>query len=113
MPEGSWWNEQAEKIEAQARDLYLENTDMNKVAVACLLAPAAEVYRKLWMNSQKKIGQLQKAFNERLGNEPNLSESSGSQRIPSSDAQLKDDLQRPFHEIFLREFHRSQAGNRQ
>jgi hypothetical protein len=112
MPEGSWWNEQADKIVQQARDLYLENTDMNKVAVACLLAPAAEVYRKLWVNSQKKIGQLQKVVNDRVGSEPNLSESGGSQKIPASDAQMKDDLKKPFHEIFLREFHRQQAGNR-
>jgi hypothetical protein len=70
------------------------------------------VYRKLWINSQKKIGELNKVINERLDNEPNLSESGGSQRIPGSEQQLKEDLQKPFHEIFLREFHRAQAQAR-
>lgn len=111
-PEGGWWNEQGDKIVKQARDLYLENTDMNRVAVACLLAPAAEAYRRLWLNSQKKIGQLNKALNERIGNEPNLSESSGSQTMLTSEQQLKDDLKKPFHEIFLREFHKQQGNTR-
>jgi hypothetical protein len=112
MPEGQWWNEQADRIVEQARNLYLENTDMNKVALACLLAPTAEVFRKLWINSQKKIGQLQKIIDERIGNEPDLSESGGSQAMPTSEAQMREDLRRPFHEAFLREFHRSQARNR-
>lgn len=112
MPEGTWWNEQGDNIIKQAQELYLENTDMNRVAMACLLAPAADAYRKLWLNSQKKIGQLQKVISERLNGEPDLSESGGSGRIPPSDQQLKDDLKRPFHEIFLREFHKSQGANR-
>jgi hypothetical protein len=112
IPEGTWWNEQGDKILESARNLYLENTDMEKVARACLLAPAAEAYRKLWLNSQKKIGQLQKVINERINGEPNLSESSGSQRILTPDAQMQDDLKRPFHEVFLREFHKSQAAQR-
>jgi hypothetical protein len=112
LPEGRWWNEQGDRIVQQAKNLYLENTDMNKVALACLLAPTAEVFRNLWINSQKKIGQLQKIINERIGNEPNLSESSGANAMPQSEAQLKEDLKRPFHEIFLREFHRQQAQNR-
>jgi hypothetical protein len=112
LPEGKWWNEQGEQIVQAARNLYLENTDMNKVAIACLLAPTAEVFRNLWINSQKKIGQLQKIINERIGNEPNLSESSGANAMPQSEAQFKEDLKKPFHEIFLREFHRQQAQNR-
>jgi hypothetical protein len=108
-PDGKWWNEQGERIVNEARELFLENTDMNKVAMACILAPAADAYRKLWMNSQKKIGELQKIIKDKIGNEPNLSESSGSQGIPNNDAQLKADLNRPFLEVFLREFHKSQA----
>lgn len=111
-PEGDWWNSQGDAIVKQARELYLENTDMNRVAMACLLAPAADTYRKLWLNSQKKIGQLQKVINDRIGNEPNLSESGGSQRIATPDQQLADDLKRPFSEVFLREFHRQQAQGR-
>lgn len=111
-PEGKWWNDQGERIIEDGRSLFLENTDMEKVAMACVLAPAADAYRKLWLTSQKKIGELQKIINEKIGNEPNLSESSGSQSIPSTDQQLKDDLNRPFHEVFLREFHRAQSRSR-
>lgn len=112
MPEGSWWNDQGEKIINQARDLYLENTDINRVAMACLLAPSADAYRRLWLNSQKKIGELQKVINERVNNEPNLSENGGPGHIVPSEQQFKEDLNRPFHEVFLREFHNSQARNR-
>lgn len=111
-PEGDWWNTQGDNIVKQARDLYLENTDMNRVAMACLLAPAADTYRKLWINSQKKIGQLQKVINERIGNEPTLTESGGHHRIVPPDQQLADDLKRPFNEVFLREFHRQQGLGR-
>lgn len=107
--EGKWWNDQADRVVEQGRNLFLENTDMEKVAVACLLAPAADAYRKLWLNSQKKIGQLQKIINDKIGNEPNLSESSGSQTIPTGDQQFKDDLSKPFVDVFLREFHKSRA----
>jgi len=111
-PEGKWWNEQGDKILDQGRNLYLENTDMERVALACILAPAAESYRNLWINSQKKIGELQRIIAERINNEPNLSESSGSGTLPSSEAQLRDDLKKPFAEVFLREFHRQQAQSR-
>lgn len=112
LPEGSWWNEQGDKILNEARNLYLENTDMGRVALACVLAPAADAYRKLWVNSQKKIGQLQKIIDERINSEPDLSESGGSNRIPASEQQLKEDLGKPFHEVFLREFHKSRSMNR-
>lgn len=111
-PEGKWWNDQGERIIEDGRSLFLENTDMDKVAMACVLAPAADAYRKLWLNSQKKVGELQKIINEKIGNEPNLSESGGSQGIPTSDQQLKDDLKQPFANVFLREFHRAQARSR-
>jgi hypothetical protein len=111
-PEGKWWNDQAEQIESQARELYLDNTDMGRVAMACLLAPAASAYRKLWIASQKKIGQLQNTIKEKLGNEPTLSESSGNGASGSHEAQMAEDLKKPFADVFLREFHRSQARNR-
>ena len=107
--DGKWWNDQGEKIIEQGRSLFLENTDMDKVAMACLLAPAADTYRKLWLASQNKIGKLQKIIKEKIGNEPVLSESGGSQVLQTSEAQQAADLKRPFAEVFLREFHRSQA----
>lgn len=108
LPEGEWWNKQADQIVEQARTLLLDNTDMNKVAVACLLAPAAEAYRRLWLNSQKKIGQLNRVIKERLGNEPNLSESGGPGNVTPNE-QFEADLKQPFDKVFLREFHRQQA----
>jgi hypothetical protein len=111
-PEGGWWNDQAGQIEAQGRELFLENTDMDKVALACLLAPAADAYRKLFIKSQRKVGELQKIINERMGGEPNLSESSGNAGSLMPDGQMKEDLKKPFADVFLREFHKAQARSR-
>jgi hypothetical protein len=111
-PEGKWWNDQAEQLEQQGRELFLENTDMDKVALACLLAPTADAYRKLFIKSQKKLGELQKIINERMGGEPNLSESGGNSGNLMPDSQMKEDLKKPFADVFLREFHKSQARAR-
>ena len=112
LPDAQWWNEQGETLAQQSRDLYLENSDLEKVAFACLLAPAADVYRKLWFASQKKIGEMQKLINDRLGGEPTLSEQGGPGGTLSPGEQLASDLKQPFEKVFLREFHRSQARSR-
>lgn len=112
LPEGDWWNKQADTIMEQAKNLYLENTDMQKVAMACLLAPSAEAYRRLWLNSQKKIGQLQRVIKDRIGNEPDLSERGGPGGNLTSEEQFKADLSQPFDKVFLREFHKQQAQGR-
>ena len=110
-PSSQWWNEQGEQIVSQARDLFLENTSLDRVAMACLLAPAADTYRKLFLTSQKKVAELQKLIKERIGNEPVLTESPGKFGVTPTE-QMADDLKRPFNEVFLREFHKSQARNR-
>lgn len=110
--DGQWWNEQADRLISQARSLYLENTDLGKVAMACVLAPTADVYRKLFIQSQKKVSQLQKVINDRLGSEPNLSENGGPGNVIPPDRQIKEDLTKPFSEVFLREFHKAQARSR-
>ena len=109
-PEGKWWNDQSEQLIAQGRSLFLENTDLDRVALACLLAPAADTYRKLFLTAQKKVGDLQKIINDRLGGEPNLSESAGSSF--TAESQMKDDLKKPFADVFLREFHKAQSRGR-
>lgn len=111
LPDVQWWNDQGERLKKMSADLFLENTDMERVAMACLLAPAADTYRNLWLNSQKKIASLEKLFKDRLGSEPNLSESSGNIGTPP-EVSLAEDLKKPFDQVFLREFHRSQARNR-
>ena len=111
-PSGKWWNDQQETLIKQGRDLFLENTDMDKVALACLLAPAADAYRKLFIKSQQQLGKLQKMFKERIGNEPNLSESSGNAGSFTPESQLKEDLKKPFTDVFLREFHKSRSQGR-
>lgn len=111
-PEGKWWNEQNDKIVQQSRELYLENTDLNRVAVACLLAPAADAYRKLWLNSQKTISELKKVISERISSEPNLTENGGPGSGLPPDRQIQEDLKKPFADVFLREFHKAQSGSR-
>ena len=112
QPEGKWWNDQAEQLVQQGKQLFLENTDMDKVALACLLAPTADAYRKLFIKSQQKVGELNKIIRERLGNEPNLSESGGNAGNLTPDSQMQEDLKKPFADVFLREFHRSRNGQR-
>lgn len=108
-PESKWWNEQADQIISNGRDLYLENTDMRKMAMAAVLAPMADAYRKLWLAERGAHSKTKKMVQERFGAEPSLSESSGGDRNSTPDAQFKDDLKKPFQEVFLREFHRQQA----
>jgi hypothetical protein len=110
-PEGQWWNKQGEDLIEQGRSLFLENTDMDKVALACVLAPTADAYRKLFLTSQKKVTELQQFIKERIGNEPNLSESSGNAGGGPAGS-MSEDLKKPFADVFLREFHRAQSRNR-
>lgn len=111
-PGAQWWNDQSETLIKQGRDLFLENTDLDRVALACLLAPAADAYRKLFLASQKKVSELQKRWDERVGNEPNLSESAGNAGNLTPSGQFQEDLKKPFTDVFLREFHKSRAQNR-
>jgi hypothetical protein len=111
-PDGKWWNDQADQMVEAGRNLFLENTDLDKVAFACLLAPAADAYRKLFIQSQKKISELQQIIKDKIGNEPVLSESSGNAGNQLPEQQLKEDLKRPFADVFLREFHKAQGRNR-
>lgn len=110
-PETKWWDDQADAIISQARALYLDNTDMGKMAMAVVLAPMADAYRKLWMAEQASHKKTKALIADRLGGEPSLSESpGGGDKSPS--AQFQDDLKKPFSEVFLREFHRQQARSR-
>lgn len=111
-PNGKWWNDQNDQLIKQGRELFLQNTDMNKVALACLLAPTADAYRKLFIKSQQQLAQANKIIRERIGGEPNLSESAGNAGNLTPDAQFQDDLKKPFSQVFLREFHRARAGQR-
>jgi hypothetical protein len=109
-PESRWWNDQAQEIVDSAKNLYLENTDMKKMAIACVLAPMADKYRKLWMVERAQRANAEKTLKEKFGAEPSLSSSGGNagNLIPSQQAQ--EDLKRPFSEVFLREFHKSRAS---
>ena len=101
-PDAQWWNEQAESVIEGGRKLYLENSDLRKMAMACILAPTADAYRKLWLSEQARRVKAEDTIKERFGAEPSLSESGGAGR---SDANLSADLKRPFHEVFIEKFH--------
>lgn len=53
-----------------------------------------------------------KVMQDKFGSEPSLSESAGGDIHSTPDAKLQDDLKKPFTQVFLREFHRSQSQNR-
>lgn len=110
--DGKWWNEQRENIVKQGRELFLENTDMGRVAMACLLASSADAYRKLWLRSQKKIAEQNEIIKSRIDSEPDLSEHGGPGNIIPAEQQLEADLKLPFEKVFLREFHKAQGQNR-
>lgn len=100
-----WWNEQAKAIEDNARALYMENTDMGKMAMASILAPMADAYRKLWLAERAAHEKTRGALDSRYGSEPSMSESGGNVRS-SSGRSVEEDLKRPFKDVFLEEFHR-------
>jgi hypothetical protein len=108
--DAKWWNEQADQVENNARELYMENTDMGKMAMAALLAPMADVYRKLWLTEREAHTKTRKTLDSRYEGEPSLSESSGPGRTP--DSKMMADLKRPFSQVFLEEFHRQRNRNR-
>jgi hypothetical protein len=108
-PDAKWWNDQADAVEGIARQLYMENTDMRKMAMAVLMAPMADVYRKLWMQERANNAKNNDMIKERYGAEPYIGSGGGNNGSP--DLQMKEDLKRPFNEVFLREFHRAKARN--
>ena len=110
-PEAKWWNDQAKAIEDNSRKLYLENTDMDKMAVACILAPAVDAYRQLWLGERARRAKAESSLKEKFGAEPSLSESPGPHK-PQAETQFQEDLKQPFEQVFLREFHKSQQQRR-
>ena len=110
-PDAEEWNKSAEKLIQDARSLYLENTDLEKMAMATILAPMADRYRKLWLSEraahQKTKGLMDGKFNA----EPNLSQSGGNHKSMPAD-KFKESLKRPFKDVFLDKLHEVQAGRR-
>jgi len=109
-PDAKWWNEQADQLEETSRKLFLENTDMGKVAIAMRLAPMVDVYRKLWLATRQELGKKESIIKEKFGSEPNLSESGGN--IRGNGASLDEDLKKPFADVFLKKFHELRATGR-
>ena len=109
-PNDKWWNDQAESVIDGGRKLYLENSDLRKMAMACILAPAADGYRKMWLSEREARLKAEGTIKERFGAEPSLSESSGAARTP--DAVKAEELKRPFHEVFLDKFHQLRSQGR-
>ena len=106
-PDAKWWNDQAETLVNASKKLYLDNTDLKRTAMACLLAPAADVYRKMWMAERAARLKIDKTQRDRYGSEPTLSESGGNSRTDTPS--MEEDLKKPFSDVFLREFHRARG----
>jgi len=111
-PESQWWNDQSDSIINSAKNLYLENTDMKKMALACVLAPMADKYRQLWMAERSKRAETEKILKDKFGAEPNLGETGGNAGSLMPAQKMAEDLKLPFKDVFLREFHKSRAQNR-
>jgi hypothetical protein len=104
-PDAKAWNDQAENLVSASRKLYLDNTDLKRMAMACVLAPMADTYRKLWLQERAARLKTDQVQNDRYGSEPTLSESGGNARGQAPN--LQDDLKKPFKDVFLREFHKA------
>jgi hypothetical protein len=109
-PDAKEWNEQAEAIVNGGKKLYLENSDLRKMAMACVLAPMADRYRTLWMAERAARVKAESTIKERFGAEPSLSESGGAGRTP--DSVLAADLKRPFADVFIEKFHQLRSQGR-
>jgi len=103
-PDAKQWNERADAIVEVAKNLFLENKDLKRMAFAVAMAPMADVYRDLWLKERAARAKGDKLISDRLGAEPNLSESGGN--VPGSTPTIEEDLKTPFPQVFLREFHR-------
>src|SRR5215469_5872530 len=101
------WNDAIDADEETSRRLFLENTDMEKVAMACRLAPLVDRYRRLWLVERQARLKSDGILKDKFGSEPSLSESGGNTKIGR--AHVSEDLKKPFSEVFLREFHKQRS----
>jgi len=105
-PDSKGWNDQADALESAGRTLFMENSDMKKLALASLLAPMADAYRKLWLTERALRLKTDKTLDKRYGSEPTLSDSGGN---TGSAPSFAEDLKQPFSKLFMRELQK-QAG---
>lgn len=110
-PEAKWWNDQAQSILDNAEKLAFQNTDMSKVMMAAVLANMVDPYRKMWLSEREAHAKTKKMMNERLGSEPMLSEGGGG-GSGAPEMKFKEDLKRPFADVFLEQLRREEARNR-
>ena len=105
-PDAAWWNDQADQIESVGRGVFIDNTDLSKMAYACAMAPMADVYRKLWLRERTERLKSDRTLKERFGSEPTLSESGGNFK---SEPNPQEDLKKPFADVFIRTLHRQSS----
>lgn len=104
-PQNKWWNDQAEEIIQGGKKLFLDGQEMDKVALACVLAPMAGKYREMWATERKARQEAEKTLKERFGGEPVIGDA-------QSVAPSQVDLNEPFDKAFLRKYHELRAGGR-
>jgi hypothetical protein len=103
-PEAKWWNDQADQIESVGRSVFVDNTDLNKMAYACALAPMADIYRKMWLQSREELSKRDKIISDHYASEPTISDSGGNiTGMPN----MQEDLKKPFADVFLRELRKA------
>jgi Skp family chaperone for outer membrane proteins len=95
-PGDSQWNQMVDNIVEYGRGLALENQDEVKMLQASILAPAAITLRDLWLKAEKRASTAEKELSALRNSEPSMS-SSGA---PSNGTPSKDDLKKPFKDLF-------------
>lgn len=96
-PGSESWNQVVDSIVKEGRNLFLENQDINKVAEACVLAPASLALYQLLQNSERARAKAEKELASIRGSEPTMSGSGA----PSNGVDLKTDTKRPFADTFM------------
>lgn len=95
-PRDKWWNDQVDQIENTARQL-AKTHDPEQLMAALALAPMADVYRKLFLDSQQQLSHLKQRVASFDSHEPVLD---GEPEPATAKEQRKKDMDKPIGQAF-------------
>jgi hypothetical protein len=101
-PKDKWWNDQVDQIENTARQLS-KTHDPEQLMAAIALAPMTDAYRKLFLDSQDRIAQLEKRVAQFESHEPSLDgEGTDISSVERQKKELAKPLGQAFRDILMR-----------